>query len=501
MNERDTTVQRAYLSTSFIAMQRNGLLKDPGALLYMMDHGSVHDRVRAADVLRRLPDSTVVKLKGEIMDQLGSQGTDVRQFLILALKKLGASADKAFLQRLIMEKTDGERVNAFRVWSALEGVSEDELMVNALATPATELLALDILRNRPTVDARNCLQWESQFADTAARFGLLGLVMKHGEEPTRDSARARTEALARTVHNNPYLNAEWIRALALAPQDGDFDAFMGMMTHDEPAAVRQAAFEGAVQVVRGIMMRSRYASREAQYAQLGDVMRAALNTVDAGLISAAAEALSNEEPDVLRIILDTTTQEKALSSLLPIRDLEARMLLEQVIAKRDGLPPPASQRTAFNHPIDKARLLALKQGQQYRITTNKGVIIIATDVNECPGSSLACDSLVTSGYYNGKAFHRVVPNFVAQGGCPRGDGYGGMPWTLRTEIGRTPFTTGSVGLASAGFDTESCQFFITHSAAPHLDGRYTRFGEVVSGMDVVWLLQVGDVMTRVERIE
>jgi cyclophilin family peptidyl-prolyl cis-trans isomerase len=94
----------------------------------------------------------------------------------------------------------------------------------------------------------------------------------------------------------------------------------------------------------------------------------------------------------------------------------------------------------------------------------------------------------------------MVPNFVLQGGCPRGDGYGGMPWTLRTEIGRKLFTAGSVGLASAGRDTESCQFFITHSATPHLDGRYTRFGEVVSGMDVVWRLQVGDVMERVERV-
>ena len=110
-------------------------------------------------------------------------------------------------------------------------------------------------------------------------------------------------------------------------------------------------------------------------------------------------------------------------------------------------------------------------------------------------------NLVTAGYYNGKAFHRMVPNFVVQGGCPRGDGYGGMPWTLRTEIGRKLFTAGSVGLASAGRDTESCQFFITHSAAPHLDGRYTRFGEVLEGMDVLWRLQVGDVMSMVERAD
>ena len=498
-NERDTVVQRAYLSASFIAMQRSGLLKDPNAILYMIDHGTLSDRVRAADALRRLPDSTVVKLGAEIMEQMRNQEPEVRQILILAMKKLGAKADKALLQHIVMERTNGERVNAFRAWSALEGITDDQLMTNALSTPATDLLALDILRNRPTVDARKCLSWEPQFADTAVKIGLLGLAMKQGEEQTRDSARTKLEGLAAAVRS-PYLIAEVIKAHAFAPGDEALDKWLSTMTSDRPAIERHAAFESAVQVVRSIMMRSRYASREAQYAQLGHVMRTALNTGDAGLISAAAEALTNEEPDVLRIILDEATQTKALSSLQPIRDLEARMLLEQVIAKRDGLPKPAPKHPTFNHPINKARLLALKQGQRYRITTSKGEIIIATDVNEAPGSSLAFDSLVTSGYYNGKSFHRVVPNFVAQGGCPRGDGYGGMPWTLRTEIGRTPFMAGSVGLASAGFDTESCQFFITHSATPHLDGRYTRFGEVVSGMDVVWMLRVGDVMARVEKL-
>ena len=75
-----------------------------------------------------------------------------------------------------------------------------------------------------------------------------------------------------------------------------------------------------------------------------------------------------------------------------------------------------------------------------------------------------------------------------------------MPWTLRTEIGPQGFTTGAVGLASAGKDTESCQFFIMLANAPHLDGRYTRFAHVVSGMDVAWKLRVGDVMNSVQRL-
>ncbi|HEY0977626.1 MAG TPA: peptidylprolyl isomerase, partial [Flavobacteriales bacterium] len=299
----------------------------------------------------------------------------------------------------------------------------------------------------------------------------------------------------------PYIRAALIDVATKDPQGIPVDSMVALFSRDVHPVLRQAGLQGAIRHARDVMARSRYATREAQYAQLGQVLRAAIATGDAGLISAAAEELAKEEPDAIRVMLDPVTERKALEALAPIRDLEARLLLQQVVAKRDGSVPPANQRPAFNHPIAKDRLRALEQGQQYRIVTTQGEVIIATDVNGCPGTSLAFDSLVVAGYYNGRSFHRMVPNFVVQGGCPRGDGYGGMDWTLRTEIGWKPFTAGSVGLASAGPDTESCQFFITHSATPHLDGRYTRFGEVVSGMDVVWKLRVGDVMERVERIE
>jgi cyclophilin family peptidyl-prolyl cis-trans isomerase len=249
------------------------------------------------------------------------------------------------------------------------------------------------------------------------------------------------------------------------------------------------------------MMMPRAISFGMQLREAAPFWHRVFDSQDAGLICAAAEQLILSQPDHLLVLFPPEVQQRAAASLHPVRDLEAVQLIEGLAAKRDGLPAPKHDAVPFNHPIDPAKLRALKQGQHYRITTAKGTIIIATDVNETPGSSLAFDSLVTAGYYNGKAFHRMVPNFVVQGGCPRGDGYGGMPWTLRTEIGRKPFTAGSVGLASAGRDTESCQFFITHVATPHLDGRYTRFGEVVEGMDVVGLLEVGDVMERVERVE
>lgn len=86
---------------------------------------------------------------------------------------------------------------------------------------------------------------------------------------------------------------------------------------------------------------------------------------------------------------------------------------------------------------------------------------------------------------------------MVQGGDPRGDGSGSTPYTLRSELAQLTYGAGAVGLASAGKDTESCQFFVTHLPTPHLDGRYPIFAQVVRGLDVVQRLDIGDRITRV----
>src|SRR5690606_13660018 len=115
-----------------------------------------------------------------------------------------------------------------------------------------------------------------------------------------------------------------------------------------------------------------------------------------------------------------------------------------------------------------------------------------------PGSVMNFVTLASSGYYNSKNFHRVVPNFVVQGGCPRGDGWGSEDYSIRSEFSLRRYRTGSIGMASAGKDTEGTQWFITHSPTPHLDGRYTIFAEVEEGMDIVHLLEVGDQILSVD---
>lgn len=132
------------------------------------------------------------------------------------------------------------------------------------------------------------------------------------------------------------------------------------------------------------------------------------------------------------------------------------------------------------------------------ITTDHGKIVIELLHADAPRTVQNFVKLAESGFFDGKTFHRVVPNFVVQGGCPIGNGWGHPGWTIRCEYSPLRFERGMVGMAHAGKDTGGSQFFITHSPQPHLDGRYTIFGKVVKGMEVVDALQVDDVMRSVK---
>jgi len=132
------------------------------------------------------------------------------------------------------------------------------------------------------------------------------------------------------------------------------------------------------------------------------------------------------------------------------------------------------------------------------IHTKKGDIRIELFAGEAPMTVDNFVRLARSGFYNGLTFVRVVPNFVIQGGDPRGDQNGGPGYQIRDEINLRPYLTGTEGMALSGKDTGGSQFFITHSPQPHLDGGYTVFGQVIEGIDVVNRIARGD---RIERVE
>ncbi|KER10457.1 MAG: hypothetical protein HY22_04390 [[Candidatus Thermochlorobacteriaceae] bacterium GBChlB] len=126
------------------------------------------------------------------------------------------------------------------------------------------------------------------------------------------------------------------------------------------------------------------------------------------------------------------------------------------------------------------------------LNTTKGEIELDLFINEATYTVKSFVELVEKNFYDGLPFHRVVSSFVIQGGDPRGDGTGGPPYSIRSEFTRRRYERGILGMASAGKDTEGSQFFIMHAHHPHLDGRYTVFGKVVRGIDVVDKIEIGD---------
>lgn len=128
------------------------------------------------------------------------------------------------------------------------------------------------------------------------------------------------------------------------------------------------------------------------------------------------------------------------------------------------------------------------------VDTDRGLIQIELAVVDAPRTVANFTALARKGAFNNLPWHRVVADFVVQGGDPRGDGEGGPGYTIRDEINQRPYIRGTVGMALDWADTGGSQFFITHSPQPHLDGRYTVFGQVVAGMDVVDAMRQWDVV-------
>lgn len=123
--------------------------------------------------------------------------------------------------------------------------------------------------------------------------------------------------------------------------------------------------------------------------------------------------------------------------------------------------------------------------------------------HEAPGTVANFVKLTKEGFYDGLTFHRVIPDFVVQGGCPNGDGTGGPGYTIKCETAGNPHKheRGSLSMAHAGKDTGGSQFFICHKPQNHLNGVHTVFGKLTDGFETLDALRAGDKMTRVEILE
>ncbi len=223
---------------------------------------------------------------------------------------------------------------------------------------------------------------------------------------------------------------------------------------------------------------------EAYRATMGDstyVARAAILT-----------AINTIDPAAARPLLQDALQDKDWA----VRIKGAMLLRDQGVTDTAAAIRPAPAR-----PMDDAMrqfLVAPAFSPHAFIQLDRGTIEIELAITDAPLTSANFMELARKGFFNGTAIHRVVPDFVVQDGDPRGDGEGGPGYAIRDELNQLPYLRGTVGMALDWKDTGGSQFFITHSPQPHLDARYTTFGHVVNGIELVDRIEAGDVIRRVQ---
>jgi cyclophilin family peptidyl-prolyl cis-trans isomerase/HEAT repeat protein len=257
-------------------------------------------------------------------------------------------------------------------------------------------------------------------------------------------------------------------------------------------------------------------------------LAAALTRDDIGVRATAASIAGTQKLTALRDPLVAAWQRArsdsaddarwaALEALAAIDPAAARAPMEETLADRDWSmrlraarwlvsQDPASDALARIRPApvtvaadlyEAPRLITPSYSPQVYIETAKGTVQVELAVLDAPLTVENFIALARRGYFDGMPIHRMVPAFVVQAGDPRGDGSGGPGYSIRDELNDRPYARGTVGMALSGPDTGGSQWFITHAPQPHLEGRYTVFGEVVTGMDVVDRLDVGDTITRI----
>ena len=247
-------------------------------------------------------------------------------------------------------------------------------------------------------------------------------------------------------------------------------------------------------------------------------LRAALGSKDFTVVASAAEGLgalgdsasvpalarllaARSKPDDADVAASAATAlaalktPDALTALRPARS-DAERRIRETATRALGLPDDSIP--AEPAPPLRVDPLPAKPATRATVVTERGTVLIALRPHEAPRTVENFARLARSGYFNGLEFHRVVPNFVIQDGCPRGDGWGGPGYSIPCEYNELPYGIGSVGMALAGKDTGGSQWFVTLSPQPRLEGRYTVFGEVASGMEVVERIMPGDRIVKIE---
>ena len=519
---RDDDVREA-AGSALLAIWRQARPVSTETIARWLDSDDAELRWRAAYALARRPDPRGTALLADAMDDADPL---VRSFAARALTSTladsaGITADAALALLLPMAMEDAEmapRINAIRTLGTWRHPRAVEVLADLAVTgaPSVSITAMESLGRLGTFasSAADDLRAEAMDADMPVAVRTTALAALAAV----DSAAGRRTADAFLRADDWRLRAAAARALPPGPESR---ARLLALAADPDGRVAAAAVEAGI------------AAAGDSVAQARALLLAGLRAPDVVARTNALGGLARvAEPSTLPLVFDAYARARADS----LNDAAlAAVGAVAAIARKDSTAWPrffarfprsgddgVRRRVAaalgdsidgpWGAPLpietglsmdDYRRIVAASRAEprpRAVIETERGEIEVELFADDAPLTVRSFLALAEAGFFDGQRWPRVVPNFVIQGGDPRGDTSGGPGYSIRDEINRHRYGRGTLGMALSGPDTGGSQWFITHSPQPHLDGTYAVFGRVVRGMDVVDGTLAGDRIIRIREV-
>ncbi|MCA6078492.1 peptidylprolyl isomerase [Fulvivirga sedimenti] len=454
------------------------------ALSLLNPQNSYRTRLGASNFLIRTRDVDNCAFQDQIRGlSAGEKAAAVRMNLVRSLGSCDKPETIEYLKKTALGDQDYRvRVNAVSALERSAALANDASLLVALLNDTQVNVAI---QTAEAIDRSDNIQFNAEMQSLATehpnqrvRGSLLSGLVKTDNEKWLPVVMEKYGA-----ETDPYAKAYLLTAAAAGNNATQFLA--EHIFSDEETVVNSAAMNGfivsgtrqdilATAAVQPVILRALYSN---------DIVK-----------TFQALTVVNDNYETYESLLDADELNKL------VEENEDEFLVYNVQKLLDRLNGIESEEFAYENKqeIDWQGLQQLSENPKAVIHTTKGDIFLDLFPEDAPGSVINFINLARSGYYNGIRFHRVVPNFVIQAGCDRGDGWGGGTYAIRTEISGRQYEAGTVGMASAGKDTESTQWFITHFPTHHLDDDYTVFAKVTDGMEVVHQIEVGDAINSIE---
>ena len=469
-------------------------------MIEILGNGTLTDQVKtyASNYLARVSSnqlSTVGDQLTPLVDEISN--SQIRINLLIAIGKAQSQGGQTKLIELLQQSDDQQTrmaaITALGYYPYRDIRSTIHRSLNDRNQQIANKAASIMLNNGSSTYWRQYMDISLRDYPALIKIQLLGVANKYIPIGDQLFKQLNNDYIRQRLNSsNKQVRIEAIKSLSWNPYTAQ--TIINIWNQSSDVLIKNACLEGLQNIVQH--QRFDRLNVNTRRAVLNALIEA-IESKDVGQIYLAAQILGQTSANDSEYNLNMLSRLERVNSELEIpEDVEAIIALNALLTDMGG-----NERSYnLNHQtIDWKLLDKYAQRTQVVVNTSEGNFTMRLAPDIAPGTVANFLRLVEESYFDNKNFHRVVPNFVIQGGCGRGDGFGSLDYAIRSEVPQIYYDLpGQVGMASAGLHTESAQWFVTSVPTPHLDGRYTIFATITDGLSVVREITAGTTITSIE---